>query len=497
MKHFSFTLLFIFSVALLSAQYATPGTGVNWSLPDLVDNSEGAVSLEPSGQYTFHQDVVISANDTLSLLSGVEVNMLDDVLVTVQGVMIAAPPENEIVFFKAADGFFKGFRFDNSIGSSIARTYFKKAGGAKLVTSDVAFLGCDFSEFSQNYSSGTIDLFQSSPVIESCSFSNNQGPAVMSGANSSSSPQIIGCEIHYNVAANVNMPQINLGTSAETDSIRIVGCEIIGNRENIMAGGIAITTLAGGNLKARIEGNIIKDNRYGITAYGNNVGSVIRGNEIANNDTQGLPLLGGSGINFFGNTSNQSLVTANIITGNLWGITIQQEAQPNFGQLEGAIVNPGENQIFDNGNEGEIFNLYNNTPDPIMAQNNWWGSADPAIVESGIFHQFDDPLLGEVIYLPLFNPPVAMDEIHQSAGNYMKIYPNPATEFVFIKVNDVDFAEQPVIDLMNATGKFIADYPIGNSRQELRIELPENLNGVFFMRLKTSQFSETQKLILH
>jgi parallel beta-helix repeat protein len=264
-----------------------------------------------------------------------------------------------------------------------------------------------------------------------------------------------------------------------------------------MAGGIAITTLAGGNLKARIEGNIIKDNRYGITAYGNNVGSVIRGNEIVNNDTQGLPMLGGSGINFFGNSSNQSLVAANIITGNLWGITIQQEAKPNFGQMEGTVYNTGENQIFDNGNEGEVFNLYNNTPDPIMAQNNWWGSADPDTVESGIFHQVDDPSLGEVIYLPLFNPPVSIDDFGQDTKISIEIYPNPAAEFVFIKLKNVDNAGEAVVELMDANGKILADYPIENKRQEFRIELPEKLSGLFFLRLVTNQYSETRKLLIH
>ena len=43
MKKF-FTLFFVAIIGLCAhAQYSTPGTGVNWNLNDLVQNSAGAV----------------------------------------------------------------------------------------------------------------------------------------------------------------------------------------------------------------------------------------------------------------------------------------------------------------------------------------------------------------------------------------------------------------------------------------------------------------------
>ncbi|MEO7461212.1 MAG: hypothetical protein ABIT96_00690, partial [Ferruginibacter sp.] len=42
--------------------------------------------------------------------------------------------------------------------------------------------------------------------------------------------------------------------------------------------------------------------------------------------------------------------------------------------------------------------LYNNSPDNIMAQNNSWGTVDPIEVESKIFHQPDNAALGLVNY---------------------------------------------------------------------------------------------------
>jgi len=320
----------------------------------------------------------------------------------------------------------------------------------------------------------------------------------MSGANASSSPQIFDCEIISNVMSNANMPQINLGTSG-ADSIRIVGCEIIGNTANIMAGGIAITTLAGGSIKARIEGNIIKNNRYGITAYGYNIGSVIRNNEITDNNTQNLPMQGGSGINYWGNATNQSIVTGNIISGNLWGITIQSAAQPNLGQLEGEIFNPGMNQFYNNGNSGQLYDLYNNTPNPIMAENNYWGTMDPDSVEMHIFHQPDDPTLGLVDYLPLYFPPVSIFE--NEAGNKFEIienvYPNPAKDHFFVTINPTIKKEDVTLEIISLTGSVIKNISIKNNEQHVKISIGQKSSGTFMIRAKYKGEVDTMKITLH
>jgi parallel beta-helix repeat protein len=318
----------------------------------------------------------------------------------------------------------------------------------------------------------------------------------MSGANVECSPQIIGCTIEYNVVENGNTPQINLGTSG-ADSIRIMNCEIIGNPENEMAGGIAVTTLFGGSAKARIETNVIRDNRYGITCYGNNIGSLIRGNEIRDNNTQNQPMLGGSGINFFGDGTNQSIVSGNTITGNLWGITIQNSAQPNFGQLEGDIYNPGANTFMDNGNEGEIYDLYNNTPNTIMAQNNYWGTDDPAEVEDHIFHQPDDPSLGLVDYLPLYSPPVNIPEqgFSKHAGLF-SVSPNPATDFINIDfIADID--GKVFIEVLDMTGKVLDFTTIDNPRKTIHLNLQPQLHGVVFVKISANGYTETHKVLVH
>ncbi|RYD75875.1 MAG: hypothetical protein EOP53_15765, partial [Sphingobacteriales bacterium] len=75
---------------------------------------------------------------------------------------------------------------------------------------------------------------------------------------------------------------------------------IIGDPTKIMVGGIAASSLLGNPNKVVIDGNTIRDNRYGITVVGANSSGFIRNNIIEDNDTQNSPNLGGSGISISG-----------------------------------------------------------------------------------------------------------------------------------------------------------------------------------------------------
>ncbi|NCA87091.1 MAG: T9SS type A sorting domain-containing protein [Clostridia bacterium] len=495
MKKLIFLFVLLMPALLGRAQYITPGTGMLFTLDSLTAYSSGAVTFDPDGQYTFHQDVTLSATDTLSILTDAEINMSDNVLVTVNGTMIVNPLSG-IVFFKAENDHFKGFRFEDSPGSLFYRTYFKKAGGIRLLSSDVAFLQCDFTEFDQEYTTGTINISQSAPVIEFCSFTYNGGPAVMSAANGNASPQIINCEIKYNVTANGNTPQINLGTSG-ADSIRIIGNLIEGNPDNFMAGGIALTTLAGGNITARVEDNIISDNRYGITLFGNNIGAMLRSNGIYNNNIQNLPMQGGSGINIYGNETNQAILTENSIGGNLWGISLQGTPAPNIGNLDSTNYNAGNNNIYGNGNEGEVYDLYNNTPNDIMAQNNYWGTTNADSVELHIFHQPDDPQLGLVTYLPLAIGPLAISEPAKSFPDIIaNVYPNPATHSFFVEIqsSETSGSSVPELQLYDAAGRMLA-IDVNKEANGCKVVLKETYQGVAFLKITLADKATSQKIL--
>lgn len=491
------TLLFLclFFSSALFGQYVTPGSGINWSLQEFVDNSGGVIIFQDD-EYLITADVTISASDTIGIVDeAATFRVSPGVLITINGVLNITGAATPVVFTGQDDqSFFNGFRFQNSPGSVIQHTTFSRAGGIKIISAQVEFMLCKFQYFNQENSTGTIDISQSSPVIMQCEFIQNAGPAILTPANGMSSPQILYCLLEGNVTSNTNMPQINLGTSG-ADSIRIIGNQVTGNPLLDQVGGIAITTLAGGSIKCRVEDNLIKNNRYGMTQYGNNIGSVIRNNVIEDNNTQGLPNLGGSGINFFGNQTNHSFVSENIISGNLWGITIQNNAQPNMGQIENIELSPGMNQLFDNGNSGIIYALYNNTPLDIWAQNNYWGSYDPDIVETYIFHQPDDPTLGLVTYLPLLDPPVGTDKFANSLhnGQQIRLWPMPANQFVEIHGLPVD--EKTCFELYSLNGLLVTYATMEAGMHRINISgIPA---GHYLLKINSDKAGFVQKLIIY
>src|SRR5690606_23933618 len=116
---------------------------------------------------------------------------------------------------------------------------------------------------------------------------------------------------------------------------------------------------------------------YGITVTGSNVRALITNNIITDNNTQGNPNLGGSGINLNGGVTNVSIVSGNRITGHLWGITLQNAVMTNLGDTAAASFNPGGNSFAGNGNGGVVYALYNNTPNAVPAMNNCWDYVNP------------------------------------------------------------------------------------------------------------------------
>src|SRR5690606_29188255 len=163
------------------------------------------------------------------------------------------------------------------------------------------------------------------------------------------------------------------------------------DRDLIMAGGIAVANLAGGTVLALIEGNVIRDNRYGVTVVGPNSFAAIRNNVIEDNDTQGDPMLGGSGINLNAPTGGQTIVASgNQIRRVLRVLTIQGNVAVNLvddcGNWRGTAY--GEIGYID-----EIVALYNNVVATNMATHKCWiGGVNTTIEEAEevIFHQVDD-----------------------------------------------------------------------------------------------------------
>src|SRR5690606_12059432 len=107
---------------------------------------------------------------------------------------------------------------------------------------------------------GTVALSRGIPVIANNSFLFNANPAISSAGNAQVSAYIFNNHIEGNNQTNNNRPQINMGATMTSDTLKIIQNTIIGDRNMVMAGGIAVANLVGGTVRAIIADNIIKDN---------------------------------------------------------------------------------------------------------------------------------------------------------------------------------------------------------------------------------------------
>ncbi len=385
------------------AQWTSPGEGLTYTLPELVNVTGGVVTNDGS-VFTIHQDLTISQGDVLLIDDQVSRIDAPGVLITISGSLSCNITGDRVKLYGSETQPFS-MRFDNATNCLMRRMYLSDGAGIQLVESDITFDDVKFVYFTTDYCHAVIDIFNCNPVINNCFFMLNKGAAISSPANGQSSPQITGCELDANVDGQ-NIPQINLGPGGE-DTIRIVDNNIHGTWATFHTGGISVADLMGiGDTKVLLKNNIVKDGRYGYNQQGMTISSVIEGNLFLNNTHEDNPMNGGSGISIYGtSTNNKAILRNNVITGNLWGITAIYYHDIDLGTED----DWGRNEIHGNGNGGITYDLYNNGTCDITAVGNNWGTTQEGEVEDHIFHQVDDPSLGRVTFIPF----VGYDQIEE------------------------------------------------------------------------------------
>ncbi len=396
MKKILLFLIAIFAIVInVHGQWVSPGDGTTYTMPDLVDVTEGVVTVGENG-YVINADLTISANDVLKIDDQVVRIDVAEVLVTINGSMVCTNT-NRVKFYGLNETQHFSMRFENATGCNIKKMYFSDGAGIKVIDSDVTFDDVKFVYFTRDYSNAVIDIFNCDPVIKDCYFMLNHGAAISSPANGQASPQILNCDFDTNVTDNVNTPQINLGPGGN-DTIRIVGNEVYTIMAQWYVGGLSIADLMGtGETKVLLKDNIIKEGRYGYNQQGQTISSVIVGNQFIDNYHEDNPMNGGSGISIYGTTvNNKAILRNNVITGNLWGITAIYLHDIDMGTEE----DWGYNEIHDNGNAGEVYDLYNNSACDIMAVGNNWGTIIEEEIADHIVDQIDDPSFGLVTFYP-------------------------------------------------------------------------------------------------
>ncbi|MFA5405267.1 MAG: right-handed parallel beta-helix repeat-containing protein [Ignavibacteria bacterium] len=511
--YYIFALLFMFQQVF--AIYTTPGTGRNWNLDSLVTNSGGHITFS-SGIYYINDTLIVSQSDTLKIFNNATVKLGNLSFINIYGTLLVNPPDS--VKFTAIDTSQKhiGIRLDSLADASVLKKLIFEYGNSIYAFNCNMMIDSCTIRYNTNYASGmqsgAIALYKSDVTITNCKIYRNRRAAVVSGANIASSPTIINNLIYENDVENGNYPQINLG-AASSNPVIIRNNTIIGLSP--MSGGISFLPI-GSVPSLIIENNIIKKNRYGIALQNVNINAYINNNIIDSNTAQGLPLLGGSGINIYGDSTIKVIATRNIIRWNLWGVTVQGSAtkplKPNFGNLSNTDTSDnGYNKIYYNSHNDTTFDFYYNitTTDTMRAENNYWGTTNADSIEAHVWHKIDFSTLGFVDYNP-FRIVTGTEHNNISIQNDFKLfdaYPNPFNPSTNIKYQIVNSENGKwkmgnslvILKIYNIIGKEIAT--LVNEKQspgiyEINWDASNYSSGIYFYRITAGGFTDTKKLIL-
>lgn len=386
------------SMIISYAQIITPGTGESYTFAGMLSDPSGFVTSTQTGCYAVHQSLTLSSNDTLVLDSSVNSITFDgNTTVIVKGVVTCASRDSLLQISGTRSDSLQDYvtiRFDSTQTAVLSGLWLHHCKSITLVNSDLIFDNCEFS----NFTDIAVKYLSCNPTIRNCYFHHNESSAIGSAVNLMGSPTIVDSRFYNNVLNNSNRAQINLGPGA-ADTIVIAGNHIEGVA-SYQSGGIGISNLltTTGTTNMIVRDNIIKHNRYGYTQIGYDIHSEIEGNTFAQNDLEPSPNNGGSGISITGYSNTcTARVRHNLIYGNLWGVTVIGAPVIDMGTAE----DPGENVIYDNGNSGITYALYNNSSLDFYAVSNYWGTNSDTAAESVIFHKTDYATLGQVFYQPI------------------------------------------------------------------------------------------------
>ncbi len=469
--------------SMLNAQWTSPGNGTTYTMPDLVAASNGVVT-NTGNVFTVNADLTISENDILNIDDQVSRIDAPGVLITIKGSMVCYNSEtNRVKIYGTMTSQFS-MRFENATNCNLKHMYFSDGSGIKVVESEVTFDDVKFLYFTRDYASAVIDIFNCDPVIKDCYFQDNEGAAISSPANGQSSPQILNNSLDANVNG-INSPQINLGPGGE-DTIRIVGNTIDDHWAQWHVGGISVADLMGvGSTKVLLKDNIVKEGRYGYNQQGATISSVIVGNQFIDNFNEENPMNGGSGISIYGTTvNNKAVLRDNVITGNLWGITAIYLHDIDMGTED----DWGNNVIHDNYNSGTVYDLYNNSTCDIMAVGNSWGTTNEEFIENHIVHQYDDPSLGLVTFIPF----IGYDAVNEVKTTSFEMWPNPVSNGDFTLTLEKAMSSEVVI--YNINGQIVKSQQVDNLVNTINIEALES--GVYVVEVKNAEKRIVKRLII-
>ncbi|MBE2280158.1 MAG: right-handed parallel beta-helix repeat-containing protein [Ignavibacteriaceae bacterium] len=498
MKLFTASLL-IFAFNTVYAQFTTPGTGVNWTTDSLVAFSAGVVT-GTFPNYTISNKITIAATDKVTIAPGTTLTINGSTSgFEVNGALRMAGLVNDSIYVTSASSdslgsAYDGFRFNGtSIDEECLIEYVSMKFayyGARCLDASPTIRNSYFYKVRRPF-----QLSSSSPVITGNRIerSYEYGITLTLG----SSPDIENNHFINNNTQNTSPKnQISIGTQGNNSPL--IRNNIVEGGMFHRTGGISISALIGGSSSSSlIEGNIVKNNSFGISLAGGNITAQVRNNIFENNNINPDPNVSGSGINVNGNSQNVPVFMRNVVTGNLWGVTVQNGTsiqagpQPNFGNLENSDTSDnGYNKITGNLQGSTPYDFFNNCTNDIYAQNNDWGVYDSSAIELKIVHKVDDPLRGTVFFMPFYDPnliPVELISFYAaSSENSVTLFWETATE---LNNSGFEIERKSSTDADFIKIGFVSGNGTTLSREKYSF-LDNNLNnGVYFYRLKQIDYS--------
>lgn len=420
---------FLLALAMLSLvcnlqanDYSTPGDGKAYSFETLAGIAESGVSIT-DGAYVVNGTVTIALGDEFKIDNGATVLFADAAELVVKGKADLRAATPTLLGRLGESTSCYGLNIQSEEVTEVSNLTFEYVGlrggtTAGMNVSDCKFLNHNGTASGALFLGGNGASFK----VENCEFENCQKAAIGGAANFFCPLLVENCTFKMNSQANGNVPQLNLTAS---EDITIRNCVVEGDSTLTMVGGIGIANWFGSEgMNVCIEGCEITNNRYGITTMGI-MDVVIKNNVISNNKFEVNPNNGGSGISLYDPYYKQkAVISGNIIEKSLWGITVIGCGDVNLGKTEvdadASDYNPGGNVFRDNGNNGVLYDIYNNSMNTVYAQGNIWNVSiqDAEHIETVIYHKIDDPSLGEVIFMPAGDPqgvsPIRPDDEFQT-----------------------------------------------------------------------------------
>ncbi len=471
------TLLLVGFCAFVNAQFTTPNNGTSYTLTSL-SAAAPAILVKNTSDYTLTADLTLSATDKLLIDENTTLKVNAGVTIYVYGeyktsatsfLMTASNPSTP----------FRGIRFEDGSVAEMRNTRIDYGGGVRVLTANFLMDNCIvYKNYGGISTSGAVSFSKGNPTVSNSQFLENNKAAFGSAANATVSATFINNYIFGNVTDNSNTPQINMGPGG-ADSLKIINNIIIGDRTKIMVGGISASALTGGVNRFRIEGNTIRDNRYGITSYGSSSTGIIRNNVIENNNTQNDPSLGGSGISI--SSAKDVVIAENKIRGNLWGITLLSTATA----ILGTASKPGNNVFKNNINAGNTVALFNNTSNTVNAVGNCWREdelSNDAMVQAVI-----GSLNPNTVNFKPYNCAETLS-VSDRSKLYMKLYPNPSKNHFYLETENAGN-----IVIQDISGKVVFSSIVSKGKNEIITNLQP---GVYIVTQQSEGKKSNTKLMI-